>query len=218
MLKNALISIGLTLGPAGWALAIAGTALITLIIENKEELAKWFDPGKPVSESWAAQGLIVALQKIVEWSPANWLSGGAWGDWWDQNVVYLLTERILDSEEPISESVTKGVYDPTMNMFTKLDEDLLGLSVVPEMVEGILEWFEKLTLDLTPFLDRLTAKFNVLTKAIQGVPPVPKDLIAFDAGNLKIVTVNLQGSTFGAGLSEREIRDWIFQSLADVLA
>jgi len=216
-LIKALTAVGLSLGPAGWALAIAATVLATLIIKNKEELAKWFDPTKELQESYAGQAGIVGLQKLVEWSPINWLTGGQWSNWWDENVVYPLTKSMLDSEKEISESVQLGVHDPTVREFKKLSDDLVGFSVIPEMVEEVVRWFEQITLDLTPWLDQLTGKFDVLSKAIKGIPPVPKDLIKFDSGQIKITTIDLSGSTFGGDLTERKVKDWMFEAIEDVV-
>jgi len=171
-----------------------------------------------VFEQVLDQGVVeTALQKMAEWSPINWLTGGAWSDWWDQNVVGPLTGRIADSESEITTAVEQGVEEPVMSTFERLSEDLVGFSVVPDMVRDVVDWFERMTLDLTPWLDQLTSKFNILSTAIQGIPPIQKDLLQFDSGQLKIVTVNLQGSTFGAGLSEWEIKDWMFEAIGDMV-
>jgi len=206
------------LGISGGALILSITALITLVLANKEELAKWFDPAKDIEESWAAQGLIVGLQKIFEWSPLNWITGGEWGDWTNENIIYPITERLLGAEEEVREDAERGISEPLTGVMERMSRNLVGESLIPDMVNAILDWMRRLADRLGEYLDQMAAKFRILEDSIRGLEPALADVRQFTSGG-SIKVINISGPfNIGEGLTAMDVQRAIYDALFDMVA
>ena len=155
--------------------------------------------------------------------------------------------QAMREEKPeVEETAEESFFEPVVNVFNRLYDAIAGRSIVPDMIRDILAVFQRLADDvvgpLTQFTDfsiedfhrlteswlldigdlgrelnRLTGWFETLGKAMKGLDPMPESLKLAANGNFRVVTVNLQGSTFGAGVDEWEVKGWIYDAMRDVV-
>ena len=127
---------------------VIATAFNTFVgfIEN---LIQWFS------------GIVKVIAGVYDFIVALFTGGdigAAWNKIWDgvKDVVGGLWGLILD---PI-----KNVYNGIVSWFTKLWDELVGHSIVPDTINAIVDWFAKLPSNvlksLQKFVDNVIAKFK----------------------------------------------------------
>jgi len=152
---------------------------------------------------------------------------------------------LADKKQEAEQTADETLAQPFIDAAERARREVVGESILPEMVESILDWTQRLATDVVGPLDefanygintfnkladawtlkitslsenltKLTTRFELLAKAIAGIPPIPSELQLQANGSLKIVNVDLRGSTFGSGIDERQVKDWMFDAMAGV--
>ena len=161
-LTTALISVGLALGPLGWALTI----LATLILTNKEELQRWFAPEGP-EESRTFQ-----MGAVIKTSLYNALPEGTIKEWYDRRFMVPMAEALAGSKEKLLVHGHVGIRDPLVAAAQEATDAIVGHSIIPEMVTSVIQWLTQLKTRAITLLTQLkTQAITLLTelkaKAIQ---------------------------------------------------
>jgi len=225
ILTTAFSAAGLVPG-VGWAIAAGGVALFIAIkpFLSPEVQESW-------KKAWATitgeatkfsemdipwlRALGEAAQTTIEHTPimSDLLK---WIDSWDV-IPKGIEDLFRGRKDSMADATSEGLEKPLVETMERAAEEIVGASIVPEMVESILDWFDTLQLDLTPILDSLTGKLQILEQAFAGLIPTMKEFGFASGGNFRVNIVNLQNSTFGEGVDEWQIKDWIQAALRDMM-
>jgi hypothetical protein len=156
------------------------------------------------------------------------------------NIVSSITDLLGGSSQEVDQATSQGIIAPITNAFQGLFNTIIGNSIVPEMMTGIVEAFTQLPIDLQPHLDELQ---NIMLLTMQNIQlgwltnigemmaatieliQLQQQLAAISLSNLSNVnsslSVRMSGNqslnlNLNANETRRLMREGVFQGMIDI--
>jgi hypothetical protein len=225
LIKGAFAAAGLIPG-VGFVIAAGAIALLITLkpFLNPEVRQAWADVWTelttPTEEGWLGMLKNVFLkgaeasEKTIEETPVlgNLL---AWVDSWE--LPKAIEDLFRGAKDGVAGAAEEGVERPFTDVMERMSRNLVGESVIPDMVDAILNWIRKLADRLGEYLDQMAAKFRVLENSIRGLEPALADVRQFTSGG-SIKVINITGPfNIGGGLTAMDVQRAIYDAIFNML-
>jgi predicted nucleic acid-binding Zn-ribbon protein len=124
---------------------------------------------------------------------------------------------IEDAKPEIEKAAKETFLDTIVNAFERINEIVWKGSLIPDLVYNVVTQLEQMEVDITPVFDRMQGRLDILDKTFKGLIPTMQDFGFASGGSFKVVTVSMPNASFGAGVSEWEVKDWIWEGFHDLI-
>lgn len=193
-LLAALVPLGLKAGPLGWAVMI----LATLVITNREELQRWnpFAAAQQGMESrWVQAGVLLkmGLDPEVNKRIAEQTGQSVGQQFWEG--LKERVNQILGVEAPatVEQAAQAGLRDPILSVAQETRMELVGQSIIPEMVDEVIGQYRRMAEDATELAQTFSRE---VIAAVQEMADEMRDEIRSAARWVETYTTRMN-SDFG---------------------